>query len=58
LTNVTIIQRPIELLRNATSLQNHTETDLVNLVTSYEVVLQKKSKISPPNTGRGGHIGI
>jgi hypothetical protein len=55
-TNATNNQRPIELLRNAISLSNHTETDLSSLVTSYEVVLERKSKISPPIRGRGGHI--
>jgi hypothetical protein len=58
LTNATNNQRPIELLRNATSLPNHTETDLENLVTAYEVVLERMSKISPPIRGRGRHIGF
>jgi hypothetical protein len=56
LTNATNIQRPIELLRNAISLQNHTETNLASLVTAYEVVLERNSKISPPIRGFGGHI--
>jgi hypothetical protein len=58
LTNATNNQRPIELLRNAISLPNHTETDLESLVTAYEVVLERMSKISPPIRGRGGHIGF
>ena len=54
--NVTNIQRSMELLRNAASLENHTETDLASQKTSYEVVLEKKSKLSPPIRGLRGHL--